>query len=205
MPNNWKLCLLIIWIIWSTNPASASVLEEVPQPAWRQSEAPVLEHGQQAKHGGEKKKSESRDKFCPTVKIWDQTAPNNNHHTSYRTRRKKILVVLMNHISNNLNSVINTCSVQMPAPIRYIANNAIHQTKPDIFSEIKWNAYLLHGDLWLGGHVLLGVAHSGSVFVLGHGTHWGSSGWGTGWALTEGLGGWGEDREKHIRIKSMMW
>ena len=52
--------------------------------------------------------------------------------------------------------------------------------------------YLLHGDLWLGCHVLLGVAHTSSIFVLGHGTHWGSSGWSTGRALAEGLGGWGK-------------
>lgn len=38
------------------------------------------------------------------------------------------------------------------------------------------SSYLLHGNLWLGGHVLLGVAHTGSIFVLGHGAHWGGSG-----------------------------
>lgn len=37
-------------------------------------------------------------------------------------------------------------------------------------------SYLLHGDLWLGGHVLLGVAHASSILVLGHGAHWGSGG-----------------------------
>ena len=31
--------------------------------------------------------------------------------------------------------------------------------------------YLLHGDLRLGGHVLLGVTHPGGVLVLGHGPH----------------------------------
>lgn len=38
----------------------------------------------------------------------------------------------------------------------------------------RFTPYLLHGDLWLGGHVLLGVAHSGSILVLGHGSYWSS-------------------------------
>lgn len=38
----------------------------------------------------------------------------------------------------------------------------------------RFKSYLLHGDLWLGGHVLLGVAHSGSILVLGHGSYWSS-------------------------------
>lgn len=68
-------------------------------------------------------------------------------------------------------------------------------------TESHWNSYLLHGDLWLGGHVLLGVAHTSGIFVLGHGTHWGGSGWSTSRALAEGLGGWGEGGEKGTSSK----
>lgn len=62
---------------------------------------------------------------------------------------------------------------------------SIYATEKQMFTP-----YLLHGDLWLGGHVLLGVAHSGSVLVLGHGSYWSSgSGGSTGSTLTQRLCG----------------
>lgn len=78
-------------------------------------------------------------------------------------------------------------------------------------SKSQQNSYLLHGDLWLGGHVLLGVAHTSSILVLGHGTHWGSSGRSTGRALAKGLGRWGEgsgnqtiNKQRQKKIKSIV-
>lgn len=61
MLNKWMYMFPKGFIdMWSTNPASASVPEGGLQPAWRQSGAPVLEHGQQAEKKREKKK------------IWDE-------------------------------------------------------------------------------------------------------------------------------------
>lgn len=61
------------------------------------------------------------------------------------------------------------------------------------------SSYLLHGDLWLGRHVLLRVAHTGSIFVLRHGSYRSSGGRRAGRALAECLSRWGQSGGKTLK------
>ena len=67
--------------------------------------------------------------------------------------------------------------------------NYPESTPPEEVLCVRACEYLLHGDLRLRGHVLLGVADAGGVLVLGHGTHGGGSRRRTGGTLAQSLGG----------------
>lgn len=78
-----------------------------------------------------------------------------------------------------LNKFLSECPVaEILKSVCYISSGGTNILDFTLYqvSKSQQISYLLHGDLWLGGHVLLGVAHTSSILVLGNGAHWGGSG-----------------------------
>lgn len=68
------------------------------------------------------------------------------------------------------------------------------------------HSYLLHVNLWLSVHVLLGIANSCCILVLRYSTHGGSCcGSCSGWSGAHGLSGWRGGKKKKKKEKGWAW